>query len=81
MRHVVAGVSKDASTVRRQGCIPVPKDDSMCKLPERCCQNDKKCGRHNKPVFVHRQVVVNTVEEEVESDADTVVGKVAALRQ
>lgn len=81
VRHVVACVSEDASTVGRQGRIPVPKDNSMSKLPERRCQNDKKGGRHNKSVFVHWQVVVNTVQEEVESDADTVVGKVAALRQ
>ncbi|OIC47616.1 hypothetical protein A7L03_19200 [Acinetobacter baumannii] len=75
MRHIVACVSKDAATVRSQSRMPIPKDDSMSKLPERCCQNDEKRRRHNKPVFVHGQVVVDAVEEEVEGNTDTIVGQ------
>lgn len=81
VRHVVACVSKDAATVRSQGRMPIPKDDGMSELPERCCQNDEKRGRHNESVLVHRQVVMDAVEEEVKGYANTVVGQVAALRQ
>ena len=77
MCHIVQGVSEDTTGVSCRGGIPVPKDDCMCKLPERCCQCDEEGGRHYESVLVHGEVVVNTVEEEVECDADTVVWEVA----
>jgi hypothetical protein len=75
--HVVQGVSEDTTGVSCQGGIPVPEDNCMCELPERCCQCYEERGRHYESVLVHGEVVVDAVEEEVEGDADTVVGKVA----
>lgn len=78
MCHVVAGVAKDTTTVGSQSGIPVPEDDRVCELPERCRQDSEECRWHDEPVSVHGKVVVNAVEQEVEGDRDAVIGEVAA---
>lgn len=78
VRHVVARVSKDATTVGSQSTIPVPEDDKVSKLPEWRCKDDKECGWHDEAILVHGKVVVDTVKKEVEGNTDTVVWEVAA---
>jgi hypothetical protein len=73
VRHVVAGIAKDATTVRSRSRVPVPEDDSMRKLPKGCSEQDKQRRRHDKSVLIHGKVVVDTVEEEMQRDANTVV--------
>jgi hypothetical protein len=63
--HVIESVSKYATTVSSRGRIPIPKDDSMCKLPERRGKYDEQCRRHDMPVFVHGKVVVNAVKKKM----------------
>jgi hypothetical protein len=77
MCHVVACVAKDATTVGSQSSIPVPEDDGVRELPERCCQNSEKCRRHDESVLVHGEVVMDTVEQKVEGNGGAVIGKVA----
>lgn len=81
MGHVVACVSKDATTVRGHSSVPVPEDYTVGKLPERRCKSNEKCRRHYEAVLVHWKVVMDTVEEEMEGDSDAVVRKVAASCQ
>lgn len=71
--QVVANVSEDSAAKHRHGCEPVVEEDCMGQLPEGNSQDHEQCRGHNKAVPVHREVVVNTVEEEVKSQADTVV--------
>jgi hypothetical protein len=73
VRHVVASVAKDATTVRSCGRIPVPEDDSVRKFPEGCGEHDKQRGRHDKPVLIHREVMVDAVEEKMQGDTNAVV--------
>jgi hypothetical protein len=65
MGHVVTSVSEDAAAVRSQRSRPVPEDDGMCEFPEGCGKRDEKCRRHDKSVFVHREIVVDAMEEEM----------------
>lgn len=63
--HVVARVSEYATTISSCRRIPVPEDDSVCELPERCREGDEKRRWHDQSVFVHREVVVDAVKEEM----------------
>lgn len=73
MGHVVADVSKDATTVYQQCCVPIVEENGVGQLPEGCGQNHKQCRRHDEAVPVHREVMMNAVEQEVEGEADAVI--------
>ena len=76
MSHVVADISKNASTIRGRRRIPIPVYHVLRKMPERDRQHEEKCRWHDEPVLVHGQVVVDAVEEEVQSYEDPVVREV-----
>ena len=76
MGHVIQRVTKHTTGVCSCCRIPVVEEDSVCKLPEGCCQRGKQCGWHDESVLVHGEVVVNAVEEEMKGEGDAVVGKV-----
>lgn len=80
VRHVVACIAKYAAAVGCRCRVPVPENDSMCKFPERCCQRNKKRRWHDKPVLVHGQIVMNAVQEEMECNANTIIGQMATCR-
>ena len=71
--HVIASVSENATAVCSQSCMPIPEDDCVCELPEGCSESYEQSWRHDKPVLVHREVVVNAVKEEMQGDANAVV--------
>jgi hypothetical protein len=75
--HVVARVPENAAAVSSQRSRPVPENDGMCKLPEWCGKRNEKRGRHDKSVLVHRKIVVDPMEEEVQCDTNTVVWQMA----
>jgi hypothetical protein len=76
--HVVASVSKYAAAIRRRRRIPIPKYDSVCKLPEGSGKRDEECRWHDKSVFVHGEVVMNAMEEEMQGDSHAVVRQMSA---
>ena len=45
----------------------------MGELVKRCCKGDEKGGWHNEAVFVHWEVVVDAVEEEVGCDSNAII--------
>lgn len=51
----------------------------MSKLPEWCGEHHEESRGHDKTVLVHRQIMVDAMEQEMQSDADSVVGKIAGL--
>lgn len=63
--EIVECVAEDTAAVSCGRRVPVVKEDSVRKLPKRRRKRCEQCGRHNQPVFVHRQVVVNTMKEEM----------------
>lgn len=75
--EIVADVSKDTATEDLQGCEPVVEEHCVGQLPERCSQNNEQRRWHNQAVLVHREVVMDTVEQEVQGEADSVIGKPA----
>lgn len=75
MCQIVTHVSEDATTIHQQGCVPVVVEYRVSQLPERGGQDDEKGRRHDESVPVHREVVVNTVEQEVKCQPDWVVWK------
>lgn len=75
MGQIIAYVPEDAATVHHQSSIPVVEEDGMSQFPEWCSQNDEQSRWHDKSVFVHWQVVMNSVKEEMQRDTHSVVGK------
>lgn len=75
--EIVADVAKDTATEDLQGCEPVVEEHCVGQLPERCSQNDEQCRWHNQSVLVHWKIVVDTVKQEVQGQADSVIRKPA----
>lgn len=76
MCHVVADVAEKPAAKDGRGHAPVPEEQRVCQFPERNCEGDEEYGRHDEAILVHRQVVVDAVEQEVGCDADPVVWQV-----
>lgn len=79
VRQVVADVSENASAENARGCEPVVEEDRVSELPERRCQYDKESRWHYQTIPIHRQVVMNTVQKEVQSNSNAVVRQVSRL--
>jgi hypothetical protein len=79
MGHVVASVSKDAAAIRSKGRMPVPENDGVCKFPKGCGKRDEECRRHDKPILVHREIMMNAVEQEMQSDANAIIWKMSEI--
>jgi hypothetical protein len=76
MRHVVADVTKYSTAVHRGGSIPVVREDGVSESIEWRCEDYEQRWRHDKTVSIHRKIVVNSVEKEVQADPDTVIGEI-----
>lgn len=76
MRQIIADIPKDTAAEDRRRSLPRVAEQGMGELPERGGQDDKQGRWHDEAVFIHREVVVDAVEEEVEGDADAVVREV-----
>ena len=66
MRAVVADVAEYTTAEDGDGGVPVIPEDGVCELVEGGGKGDEEGGRHDESVFVHGEVVVDAVEEEVE---------------
>lgn len=75
--QIITDVAEDTTTEHLDSCKPVVEEDGMGQFPERSCQNHKQCRGHDKSIAVHGQVVVNSVEEEVQAQTNSVVRKPA----
>jgi hypothetical protein len=62
MCHVIAGVSKYPAAISSRCRVPVPKNNGVRKFPERCRKCDEQCRRHNQPILIHGEIVVDAVE-------------------
>jgi len=76
---VVVEVSKDAAAVDGHRCVPVVEEKGVGQLPEGRCQHYKQGRRHDQAEPVHWEVVVDTVQQEVGSDADSVIRKISGI--
>lgn len=73
MGQVIADVAKDPSTEHSYCCVPIVEEYSMCELVERCCKGDEEGGGHDEAILVHREVVVDAVEEKMGCDTDAII--------
>jgi hypothetical protein len=76
MGEVITNVTKDAAAIYSYCCIPIVPEYSVGKLVEGSGKNNEQRWRHDQAQFIHGQIVVDAVQEEMESDADAVVWKV-----
>lgn len=74
---IVTDISKDTSAVGCYCSIPVVAEDAMSYPPKRSSQKSEESGWHNKTVPIHRKIMVDTVEDEMQSDSYTVIGQIA----
>jgi hypothetical protein len=81
MSHIVADVAEDAAAVDSGAGIPVVGEDDMSQLPKRSRQYHEEGRWHDQSVPVHRQVMMDTVEQEVEGDANTVIWQVPVTKR
>ena len=79
VRHVVAGVSEHTTAERCSCDIPVPVKEGVGQLPERTDQGKEQRWRHDKPILVHGEVVVNAMKGEMQSYADSIIGEIAKV--
>lgn len=75
MRHIVADVAKNTTTVHSRGSVPVIEEDGVGEVPERRSEKYEERGRHDQAQPVHGKVMVDTVKQEVQRDGHTIVGK------
>jgi len=71
--QIIADIAKDTSAEDSCSYVPVPIKDNVCEFPEGKCQDHEQRWRHDQPQFIHRKVVVNTMQEEMKSQGYTVV--------
>jgi hypothetical protein len=74
---VVADVAKNSPTKHGGSDVPVIREECVCKLPEWECENDEQSGWHHESIFVHRKIVMNSMEKEMSSESNTVIWKVS----
>lgn len=77
--QVIANVAKNATAVDCCRGIPVVGENGMSEVPKGSRKQQKHGWRHDQSVFVHGQIVVDAVEQEVRNDAISVVRKIAVL--
>lgn len=75
VRQVVADVSENTATEDCCCNVPVPVEQKVGEFPEWGCQDSEQCRWHDESKLVHGQIVVDTVENEMEAECDTIIGK------
>jgi len=73
MGQVVTDVAKDPSTEHSCCCVPIIEENRVGELVERGCEHDEEGRRHDEAVSVHREVMVDAVEEEMGCYADSII--------
>ena len=80
MSHIVTDITKDTTTENRQSSIPVVEEHGVGQLPERGGEDNKQSRWHDQPILVHRQIMMDSMEQEVESETDSVIRKISKLK-
>lgn len=78
MRQIIHNVTKNTATKDGRSQVPVEVEDRMRQLPERCRKHQEKSWRHDEAIFVHWQVVMYAVEEEMQCNSSPIIRKITA---
>ena len=73
MRAIIANIAENTTAEDGDRGIPVIEENRVGELVEWGGEGEEEGWRHDETVFVHGEVVVDAVEEEVAGDADAVV--------
>lgn len=76
MCQIVADVAKDTTAVDSSRDRPVVEEEELGKVPEGGGEDYKQSRWHDEAVFVHRQVMVNPMQQEVQGDAHSIVREI-----
>lgn len=76
MGEIITYVPEYSAAVDCRRCVPVVEKHCVRKFPERGCKYNKQSRWHDKPQFVHWQVMMNAVEEEMSSYTNAVIREV-----
>ena len=71
--QVVADVSEYAAAEHAGSDGPVERKEEVGELPEGRGQRDKESWGHDQTVLVHGQIVMDSVKEEVQREAGSVI--------
>ena len=78
MRQIVADVTKYTSAVYSSRNIPIVRENRMCQIPEWSCKNNEESRRHDQSVFIHWEIVVDTVEQEMQGEKPSIVWQITS---
>lgn len=77
VRHVVAHISEETAREDGRGNVPVEEEEEVGQLPEGGAEDEEECRGHHEAVFVHGEVVMDTVKDKVKSNSHAIVRKIA----
>lgn len=77
VRHVVADVAEQTAAEAGGPRVPVVEEDGVGEGPEGRAEDAEQGRGHDEAVLVHGKVVVNPVEQEMQRNSYSVVGKIA----
>ncbi len=80
MCQIIHHVTENSATVDGRPKMPVEGEERVRQLPERRRKDQKESRRHDQTILIHRQVVMNAMEQEVHCKANPVVGKITVVR-
>lgn len=75
MGHVVADVTKDTPTIYQDSRVPIVEEHEMSEFVEWSSKDHEQCRWHDQAISVHRQIMVNAVQQEVQRNPDPIVWK------
>lgn len=78
--QIVANVAENSATKDLHCREPIVEKYGMCQLPEWGGEYDEQRGWHDQSIFIHREIVVNAVKQEVKGQANAIVGKPARIQ-
>jgi hypothetical protein len=77
MCHIITDISKYATTENCDRSVPVIEENCVSQFPEGRGQNHEQSWWHHKPVFIHWQIMVDSVKKEMEGDADSIIREIS----
>ena len=74
MRQIITNVAKNTTAVACQCCIPIVGKYHVSDGPERYGKNGEQGWRHDETISVHWEIVMDTMEKEMEGEEDAIIG-------
>jgi len=73
VRQIVAHIPEYPARIDCYCGIPIVEKYEMSQVVEWSCQNQEQGRRHDQAISIHWQVVMDSMQQEVQGDADSVI--------